>query len=246
VRSAVDLISRKTINTIYFDLDGTLRYNRPSFLEALAEYNMQLGLPIEIATSIQGHRWLHNYWAQSPDLIADRKTFGEDEGAFWVNHSRRYLEASGCQPEQAQNLAPELTECMRERYSPVDTLADQADELLHQLQQNGFRLGVISNRTDPFDEQLEALGIRSYFEYSLAAGTIDAWKPDPLIFQHALTEMNIKSEQAVYVGDNYFADVVGARNAGIQPILIDPVNLFPEADCVVIDTISDLEFTSAD
>jgi predicted HAD superfamily phosphohydrolase YqeG len=48
------------------------------------------------------------------------------------------------------------------------------------------------------------------------------------------------------VGDNYFADVVGARNAGIQPILIDPVNLFPEADCVVIDTISDLEFTSAD
>jgi FMN phosphatase YigB (HAD superfamily) len=240
------LISRKVINTIYFDLDGTLRHNQPSFLEALAGYNLQLGLPVEIANSLHGHRWLHNYWAQSPQLITDRKTFGDDEDAFWVNHSRRYLEASGCPPEQALKLAPGLTECMRERYSPVDTLADEADKILAHLQQIGFRLGVISNRSDPFDEQLEALGIRSYFEYSLAAGTIDAWKPDPRIFQHALSQMNVLAEQAVYVGDNYFADVIGARNAGLQPILIDPVNLFPEADCTVIDTIGDLEVSSAD
>lgn len=240
------MISRKVINTIYFDLDGTLRHNQPSFLEALAGYNLQLGLPVEIANSLHGHRWLHNYWAQSPQLITDRKTFGDDEDAFWVNHSRRYLEASGCPPEQAQKLAPGLTECMREHYSPVDTLADEADKILDHLQQIGFRLGVISNRSDPFDEQLEALGIRSYFEYSLAAGTIDAWKPDPRIFQHALSQMNVLPEQAVYVGDNYFADVIGARNAGLQPILIDPVNLFPEADCTVIDTIGDLEVSSAD
>ena len=43
----VDLISLNEINTIYFDLDGTLRHNQPSFLEALADYNMQLGLPAE-------------------------------------------------------------------------------------------------------------------------------------------------------------------------------------------------------
>lgn len=240
------MISRSEINTIYFDLDGTLRHNRPSFLEALADYNLQLGLPNEIANSKQGHRWLHNYWAQSPELIADRKKFGEDEGAFWVNHSRRYLMASGCGNDQAVQLAPDLTECMRDRYSPVDTLAKEADELLHKLQQNDFRLGVISNRTNPFDEQLEALGISSYFEYSLAAGTVDAWKPDPLIFQHALVQMNVKPEQAVYIGDNYFADVVGARNAGIEPILIDPVNLFPEANCTVIGSLGDLEFSSLD
>ena len=238
------MISRKEINTIYFDLDGTLRHNRPSFLEALADYTIQLGLPVEIASSQQGHRWLHNYWAQSPQLVADRKLFGEDETAFWVNHSRRYLEASDCPPDQAQKLAPQLTECMREKYSPVDTLADQAMVLLSNLQQEGFRLGVISNRSKPFDEQLETLGIHSYFEYSLAAGTIDAWKPDPLIFQHAMTQMNVKPEQAVYVGDNYFADVIGARNAGILPVLIDPVDLFPEADCLVIDTVGDLAFSS--
>lgn len=243
MRSAVDLIPRNAISTIYFDLDGTLRHNQPTFLEALSDFNLQLGLPIEIANTRQAHRWLHNYWAQSPELIADRETFGEDEGSFWVNHSRRYLLASGCQPDQAAQFAPDLTECMRDRYSPVDTLADNVGGLLHNLQQNDFRLAVISNRTNPFDEQLESLGISSYFEYSLAAGTIDAWKPDPIIFQHALTQMNVKPEQAVYVGDNYFADVLGANNAGIQPILIDPVGLFPEANCTVIKTIGDLEFS---
>jgi HAD superfamily hydrolase (TIGR01549 family) len=242
----VDLLSRRETDAIFFDLDGTLRHNRPSFLEALEEYNLQLGLPSNIANSQLGHRWLHSYWAQSSQLLADRQMFGDDELAFWINHSRRFLEASGCQPVQAQKLAPQLTECMREHYSPVDTLADEAEELLQELQQNNFRLGVISNRSEPFDEQMESLGLSSYFEFSLAAGTIDAWKPDPLIFQHALTQMKINPEQAVYIGDNYFADVVGARNAGIKPVLIDPANLFPEADCLVIESLGDLEIISAD
>jgi HAD superfamily hydrolase (TIGR01549 family) len=240
------LIFGKEINTIYFDLDGTLRHNQPSFLEALADFNTQLGLPTEIATSQQGHRWLHSYWAQSPQLLADRDTFGEDELAFWTNHSCRYLEASGCQHDQARELAPQLTECMREEYSPADTLADQAHEILSQLQKAGYRLGVISNRDAPFDEQLQSLGILTYFEYSLAAGTIDSWKPEPLIFEHALAQMGIRPEQAAYVGDNYFADVVGAQNAGILPVLIDPVNLFPEADCVIIDSLGDLNSSSTE
>lgn len=240
------MIFRKEINTIYFDLDGTLRHNQPSFLEALADYNTQLGLSLDIATSQQGHRWIHSYWAQSPQLLADRETFGEDELAFWVNHSRLYLEASGCQPDQARELAPQLTECMREKYSPVDTLAEHTHEILEHLQGVGYRLGVISNRDMPFDEQLQSLGINSYFEFSLAAGTVDTWKPDPLIFQHALAHMDIRPEQAAYVGDNYFADVVGARNAGIMPVLIDPVNLFPEADCLIIDSLGDLNSSSTE
>lgn len=225
-------------------MDGTLRHNQPRFLEALSTYKLQLGLPASIAHSKNAHRWLYNYWAQSPDLMSDRSQFTEDEDSFWVNHSHRFLLASGCPPDQAAQIAPELTRYMRDCYQPVDTLAAEADELLDNLKQAGFRLAVISNRINPFEEQLKSLGIKSYFEYSLAAGTIDAWKPDPAIFQHALSEMNVNPEQAVYVGDNYFADVVGAQRAGIKPILIDPDNLFPEADCLVINNLNQLDFSS--
>jgi len=135
---------------------------------------------------------------------------------------------------------------MRDRYTPEDLLADDVPDLLQKLKQSGFRLAVISNRRNPFDEQLETLGINSYFEYSLAAGTINSWKPDPMIFQYALNEMEVKPEHAVYVGDNYFADVIGAQSSGMHAVLIDPANLFPEADCAVIERLPELEFVLAE
>ncbi len=242
---AADLIPKNNINTIYFDLDGTLRHNRPSFIEALTIFILQLGQPSEVANSRKAHRWLYYYWANSPELIGDRETYYEDENSFWVNHSRLYLLASGCSPEDATLLAPKLTQCMREKYTPEDSLASDVPALLERLDEIGFRLAVISNRRNPFDEHLEELGIHAYFEYSLAAGTINAWKPDPKIFLYALNEMDVKPEQAVYVGDNYFADVIGARNAGMHAVLIDPIDLFPEADCPVIDTLPELEFILA-
>ncbi len=236
------MIHRDGIDTIFFDLDGTLRHNRPTFIEALTGYTRELGLPGKVENNRQAFRWLHYYWAQSPELISDQEIFDNNDDLFWINHSRLYLLAYGCQAKQAVQLAPGLTQCMREGYNPEDLVADKVPELLENLRLSGFRLAVISNRRNPFDEQLEALGIDSYFEYSLAAGAINAWKPDPVIFQHALTTMEIEPGQAVYVGDNYFADVVGAQRAGIQAVLIDPEGLFPEADCTVIQKISELEF----
>jgi FMN phosphatase YigB (HAD superfamily) len=238
---AADLTPWNGITTIYFDLDGTLRHNQPSFIEALTNYILQLGLPREIANSRNAHRWLHYYWAQSPELISDREAFEEDEDSFWINHSRRYLLASGCQSEQAIDLASQLTQCMRDKYTPEDLVAEDVPRLLQTFKEIGYRLAVISNRRNPFDEQLETLGIDSYFEYSLAAGTIKAWKPDPLIFQFALNEMGVEPGHAVYVGDNYFADVIGAQSAGMHAVLIDPNKLFPEADCTVIERIPELE-----
>jgi FMN phosphatase YigB (HAD superfamily) len=45
----------------------------------------------------------------------------------------------------------------------------------------------------------------------------------------------------MYVGDNYFADIVGALQAGLTPVLYDPTSLFPEAmeGCAVIKNYSE-------
>jgi FMN phosphatase YigB (HAD superfamily) len=53
--------------------------------------------------------------------------------------------------------------------------------------------------------------------------------------------MGVEPEGALYVGDNYFADIVGAQSAGLKAVLIDPVNLFPEANCMVIERLPELE-----
>ena len=189
----------------------------------------------------QAHRWLHYYWAQSPELVSDLERYENLDEGFWTNHARQYLTAYGCQPEQASTLAPQLTRYMVDEYDPEDGLTEKAPNILASLKKAGFRLAVVSNRRNPFNEQLESLGIDSYFEYTLAAGSINTFKPDPAVFRHALNELEIEPKQGVYVGDNYFADVIGAQRAGMKSILIDPEGLFPEAACPIINGLHELQ-----
>ena len=44
----------------------------------------------------------------------------------------------------------------------------------------------------------------------------------------------------MYIGDNYFADIVGSQRAGLVPVLYDPISLFPEADCAVIKSFAEI------
>ena len=69
----------------------------------------------------------------------------------------------------------------------------------------------------------------------------DIFKPEPGVFEHALKRANLSASEVAYVGDNYFADIVGARRAGLTPVLYDPNNIFPEADCITITSFDQLK-----
>ena len=101
-------------------------------------------------------------------------------------------------------------------------------------------MGVVSNREKTYWDKLIDLNLSVYFKFSLASGEINSYKPDRLIFEKALEMAGTSASETVYVGDNYFADVVGARRAGITPVLYDPVNLFPDAGCAIIKSFDEL------
>ena len=75
---------------------------------------------------------------------------------------------------------------------------------------------------------------------------MDSYKPEPGLFEHALKRAGLAPQEAVYVGDNYFADVVGSRRAGLQPVLFDPDVIFPEADCITIRSFGQLHAVLGD
>jgi putative hydrolase of the HAD superfamily len=52
-------------------------------------------------------------------------------------------------------------------------------------------------------------------------------KPDPRIFEIALTAVQAPPERTVHFGDSLLADVAGARAAGITPVHYDPFGLCP-------------------
>lgn len=228
------------LRMILFDLDGTLRYNRPRYDQAIYDYAVQLGLPDEPARRPHFARWTHYYWAQSPELLQDIQTYPDMDVPFWDHYMLRSLQALDCPADCANDLAPKIRLYMQDEYRPEDVVSPDVPETLQALQAAGYRLGLLSNRTHSCQEHLEQLGLHTYFEYTLISGEIGIWKPDPGIFHHALQHLGIASHQAIYVGDNYYADVVGAQRAGIQPVLLDPEGVFPNADCPVIRRIGDL------
>jgi putative hydrolase of the HAD superfamily len=75
---------------------------------------------------------------------------------------------------------------------------------------------------------------------ALFAGEAGLYKPHPGVFHYLLEKAGVPADEALYVGDNYYADVVGARQAGLQPVLFDLHDLFPEADCPVIQAHSQI------
>jgi HAD superfamily hydrolase (TIGR01549 family) len=228
------------IKAVLFDLDGTLRHNLPSGGEFFADYIIQLGLRVGPEDRLRGFRWENFYWANSLELIADREMYAGENGGFWRNYAVRQLIAFGASNAQAADLVPKVTQHMEEFYRPQSIVPEDVKSLLPKLIERGYKMAVVSNRELPFQKELEELGLAPFFAFALAGGEVSAWKPEPEIFLHACQRLEVKPVESVYVGDNYYADVVGSRKAGLQPVLYDPRGIFPEPGCPIIKSFDEL------
>ena len=105
-------------------------------------------------------------------------------------------------------------------------LYDDTVPTLEYLQNAGFKLAIVSNWDTPLNPLTERLGIAHYFDIIVASHDtrVRSAKPDPHIFNYTLAAVGVSAEEAVHVGDTYEADIIGAKNAGIRPILIDRDN----------------------
>lgn len=233
------MISPNGIQAILFDLDGTLRHHLPNGGEVFNDYALSLGIPLSEEDRLRANRWEHYYFAYSPEIKADSALF-DDEEKFWVAFGRRRLIVMGCSTQQAADLSPQFSAHMRANHHPQVHVPEEARALLPALQEAGYLLGVVSNREKPYQEQLEEMGLRGHFAFTLAGGEINSFKPERGIFDEALRRAGTSAPETMYVGDNYFADVVGSRRAGLRPVLYDPIRLFPEAGCAVITAFDQL------
>jgi putative hydrolase of the HAD superfamily len=234
------MTSNHTIKAIFFDLDGTLRHSVPEGGQVVNEYVATLGLSLSDEDRLRGLRWEYLYWADSADLRDDLLAQSPDSEKFWVEYTCRRLIAVGASPAWAREYAPDVSAHMGEMYKPESIVPDDVRRTLPQLKEAGYYLAVISNREKPFLNEMDSHDLTPFFEFSLAAGEVDSYKPDPGVFNHALKRAGLTPQEVAYVGDNYFADVVGSRRAGLVPVLYDPNGIFPEADCVTIKSFDQL------
>jgi len=228
------------INTLLFDFDGTLTHQHPSSLDVVFTILDEYDVPLMATAYRDTLQYVLKYWAESDRVGKDIELYGEFTEEFWIQHMKKILSAAGLSEDHATNLAPIIQPLFNERYQPEKMILDDVKPTLKNLRANGYTMGLVSNRSNPVDEELEELGFIPYFDFYFTAGEINSWKPDIQIFEHAIYLAGSLAEETAYIGDNYFTDVIGPRNAGIYPILYDPRNIFPDADCQVITQIGSL------
>jgi len=106
--------------------------------------------------------------------------------------------------------------------------------VLAALQERGLRLGIVSNWSWNLRERVAQAGLNGYFELIWASAYAGRNKPHPEIFEQALAQICISAENAVYVGDSYWHDIVGARGAGLNVVLLDRKGTAQNPNCPVI------------
>jgi putative hydrolase of the HAD superfamily len=229
----------QNIKAILFDLDGTLSHHHPAGGEIFADYIRSLGYKVSDEDQTRAEHWTHFYFAHSLEIRADGKIYA-DEKAFWVNFAKRRMVALGIPAAEALELAPKVSAYMAEVHRPKSFVPEDAFPLLESLKSAGYILGVASNRGKPYQEKLQEMNLDSYFNFSFAGGEINSFKPDRAFFDHMLGLAGTSASETVYIGDNYFADALGAQRAGLTPVLYDPINLFSDVGCAVIRSFGEL------
>jgi HAD superfamily hydrolase (TIGR01509 family) len=121
-----------------------------------------------------------------------------------------------------------------------ESAPDEVRPALASLRARGLRLVVVSNANGRLHHLLERIGLLDAFDHVFDSHHEGIEKPDPRYFQIALARSGAAADSTIHVGDLYHVDVVGARAAGITPVLFDVADLYPDADCRRVRSLTQL------
>jgi putative hydrolase of the HAD superfamily len=154
----------------------------------------------------------------------------------WDAYHRAVARTAGVPDSRVAAVAVSL----RERMQGPGTwqrLLPGASEGLRLIADTGVGLGIVSNSDGTVQEQLITtricqVGAGHGVPVAIVVDSAVAGfeKPDPRIFALALETLGVPAAGAVHVGDTIFADVEGARAAGVRPLHLDPHGWCPRPD----------------
>jgi putative hydrolase of the HAD superfamily len=180
--------------------------------------------------------------------IGDHAMLGHhaDGSAIWHAYNRAYAAACGVRSADLDVA----TDALLSEFGRGDIWTREipgARDAVRRLAARGLALAVVSNADGTVEQQLrdDALcqvgpGAGVEVQAILDSTVVGVAKPDPAIFQVALSLLGVAPDRAIHVGDTPSADVTGARAAGIRPVLVDPYDLHTGAGCVRVTSLADV------
>ena len=236
------------IDAVVFDIGGVFAVRDPELIRT-GMANGGFTLPGEAETFVRAHyEGVAALAAAMPNHTKDGH-LDEYDPAFWRNYEIAYLTALGVVSERIDEALQAMKTEVFEKLSPPiwRHLLDDNIRGFHRLIDAGVPVAIVSNNDGSAERQMLDFGICQVGPGPLRAvaaivdsGVVKVAKPNPAIFQPALDALRTPAFKTLYVGDTFHADVVGARNAGMPVVQLDPYGLHAGFDHARMSGVSSL------
>ena len=152
------------------------------------------------------------YWSRDEDIPCRRQ----------IEH---FLEDAQIEADEATKAALEHVYAMAAVES-LPSIVDGADHVIAALKQRGYRIGLISNtgRTPGYAlrEILHRLGLAPFIDAMVFSNEHGACKPRRSIFEALRASLEVEYDEMMFVGDNLYVDVHGAKSCGMLAVHFIP------------------------
>ncbi len=147
-----------------------------------------------------------------------RMTGPDEARQFWVELYEAVLRTVGVEGDIREGI-----DRFYDKFQEGHYLEVYSDVLptLGALQQGQIRMGILSNWSEHLEPLLDKLGIRSYFEFVVVSAKVGVEKPDGRIFDITVDHAGVPHSRILFVGDHPEDDILAARKAGIDALLLD-------------------------
>lgn len=206
------------IKAVFFDFYNTLGRFHPPREELQAQACGEFGIPVTPEGIAVGYSLADTFMAHEVAREPLGKRDSNGVKAFFAEYQRLILQGAGV--EVTLDLALQVSARLR-RLSYGFALFDDVLPTLETLKGRGLVLGLLSNNEGDMDALSQELGLTPYLDFAVTSGDVGASKPHPAMFLEALRRSRVEPQEAMHVGDQYEADVMGARAAGIHAVLLD-------------------------
>ena len=202
------------LKAVLFDLGGTLIHTPdiPKVRQQMLKAKGVLRSVEEIADARK----------EADTRIGGYKDLANLREEFWVKWNTEILKNLGISRDR-EFLARWISDAWWD-YANA-RLYPEVRKVLQRLRKSGFKLGVVTNglKSDA-DKLLPQVGLTDAFDIVVVTDSVGKMKPDKEIFLYALEKLDIKSHEALFIGDQIEEDYNGAKNAGIKALFIDREN----------------------
>lgn len=205
------------IKYIWFDLGYTLVYSRreKKLQDILLRIDKHVDISdIEMAYHLTDKLFMREYQG----LLCQTKE------KFMPIYLEKLFEILNVEVSHRKYLNSRLNEeDIKEDNSGTNWIAyDSVTDILTALKRNSIKIGLISNWDNTLRRVLKQNNLDDLFDHIIISSEVGYAKPDKEIFTFALNKAKVQSHECLFVGDNYYDDVVGSEQVNMKALLINP------------------------